>query len=239
VAEWTPRFGSGAMPMSANDIGRQGLPLMQSPITSPTSTSSFRSRFMSEAQPERPFSEVGKMSVNLGNMGKTAESGVHAQGLVPGLLSAGGRLVGGVFGKEAGQTGADIGEFIGEKAQVPVDALANIIGSIPGPMNRQAGLSLLDKSDEEKARLMESWDGNPFTLTRHLQDLDKQDWMQKSQNGEINPLFRDLGPAFSLGDQVLFGLNVFGKGSALAQRTLGNIGGGQGTIDRIMIGQHR
>ena len=226
MPEWSPRFMS--QPLTANDIGRQGMSMMQ-----PRLTPLQQPRFMTTTTPGRPFSDVGKMSLNFGNnvgqMGKNIE---QTAGFVEGIGAGIGGLLGGVFGPDAAKAGTQIGGSIGRIAQAPIDIAAGVLGNLPGPGAIGSLGRLASMDDAQRAEVMKGWDGNPLSVLRYMGDLDKQDWTRKIDNGEVSALFSELGSTATLGDTVMGALGLLGLPSNLVQRAWA--GGPGEAIDRIV-----
>jgi len=220
MARWTPQFGSGPG-LTPNEIGRQASGVMQ-PSIQQLDAQPWRAKFRQDTvQNGRPYANVGKMSMNFSDMaGQSGENVNNAGGLVTGLGAGVGRWLGGFVGQ--GQAGADIGEAIGRVGQAPLDLAAGALGAIPAipilPGGSIPGMSLMSMSEEERTRAMAGWDRNPLSLLRYMNDLEKQDWTKKIENGEVSTLFRDLGPASSLGDQIMNTMGLLGLPSNVVQR---------------------
>jgi hypothetical protein len=233
MPEWTARFDG--TPLTANEIGRQAGPQMTPFITSPYAPEQ-RARFTTEANPKRPFADVGKISVNFGDLAGTAGRAEQTGGFFQGVGGGIGRLLGNFIGQ--GQAGANIGEMIGSVPQAGLDLAGGLLGALPalpGVTELQGGKTLFDlpfMKEEERKKILDGWDGNPLALTRHLSDLNKEDWAAKIDAGQIDPLWGDLAPAASLGDQVMQLLGAFNLPSRAVERTLA--GGPLDAVGRVM-----
>ena len=228
MPEWTPR-STGRSLLTPNEIGRQAYPLMQPSITSPYGDGMGRARFITGNDPRRPFSEVGKMSINLGSPAAGGEkSGAQVSGFVQGAGAGIGRWLGGFVGQA--QAGADIGEAIGRVGQAPLDLVANALGNIPA-IGPAGGMASALMNEQQRAEALAGWDQNPLTFMRHMSDWQKNDWAQKIQTGDVNPLFSELGPATTLGDQVMQVFGALNLPSNVAQRAWA--GGPGDAVSRI------
>jgi len=236
--------GGVQAPMSAGDWGRQAMPAMQPSFTAAPQVarapvqqvnSEFAQKYAKTENPDRPYQDIGKQTLNLTKPGAFAANLPGAGGFVEGFGAGAGRAIGGLFGQA--QLGADIGRGIGHIPQVGLDAVGGLLGAIPAIPGLPGGgsipgASLLGMNDAQRKEFLDQWDGNPFGLMKALGDYDKEEWNRKIESGEVSPILRSLGPADNLGEQVMNTLGIFGIPSDLIQR--GWAGGPGEAIDRVM-----
>jgi hypothetical protein len=230
--------------MGLGDWGRQAMPAMQSSFTAAPQVargpvlkvnSDFAQRYASTTNPDRPYKDIGKQTLNLTRPGAFAANLPSAGGFVEGFGAGAGRVVGGMFGQA--DLGANIGRGIGHIPQVGLDAVGGVLGNMPAlPFlpggGGVPGASLLRATDEERSAFFKEWQGNPFGLMKALGEHDKEDWAKQIEEGGISPILRSLGPSTNAGEQLMNTLGIFGLPSDLIQR--GYAGGPGAAIDRVM-----
>lgn len=216
----TPGSGPGGYQpqptgLTANQMGRQILPYVQpsfppvDQVTRVTQPLPTFTEYATSQKQGRPYADVGKFNVGLppsvmsGNV-------AQAQGAIAGFGSALGRRLGGVIGPGQEQGGADIGQGLGGLVDIPLGFIGGILGNLPDIPFLPGGAwwspgSEANKglSDQQRAALSGQWDGNPNTLGSLMGELDKQDFQDKVDRNEINPILAPIWrPSSNLGDQI-------------------------------------